>query len=123
MARPNWSAPEDWARIDRIFTRALDLPPERWPAFLDEACGGEAEVRSRVAYLLRLSLALGDFLETPYPEARPEHVVRLTALKTRGPWSVLRTRRRKAVVALAALFLLAAVMAAVMAALRAMSHG
>jgi hypothetical protein len=70
MAKPNWWAPEDWVRIDQIFTRALELPPERWPVFLDHTCGGDAEVRSRVAHLLRLSLALGDFLETPYPEDR-----------------------------------------------------
>jgi len=85
MAKTNWWAPEDWARLDRIFTQALDMPPEHWPAFLDDACGGEAEVRSRVAHLLRVSLALGDFLETPHLEARPEHVVRLTATKVRRP--------------------------------------
>ena len=71
MARPNWPPREDWARIDSIFTQALDLAPKRWPAFLEEACGGDDEVRDRVADLLRRSLALGDFLEAPYREDRP----------------------------------------------------
>jgi hypothetical protein len=72
MARASGPPPKDWGRIDRIFTQALDLAPERWPAFLDEACEGDPEVRSRVADLLRLSLTLDDFLKEPRLEVEGE---------------------------------------------------
>jgi hypothetical protein len=72
MARASGPPPKDWEEIDRIFTQALDLAPERWPAFLDEACEGDPEVRSRVADLLRLSLTLDDFLKEPRLEVEGE---------------------------------------------------
>jgi serine/threonine protein kinase/tetratricopeptide (TPR) repeat protein len=72
MARASGTPPKDWEEIDRIFTQALDLAPERWPAFLDEACEGDPELRSRVADLLRLSLTLDDFLKEPRLEVEGE---------------------------------------------------
>ena len=72
MARANRPPPQDWERIDRIFTQALDLAPGGWPAFLDETCEGDKELRSRVADLLRLSLRVDDFLEEPLLEVEEE---------------------------------------------------
>jgi serine/threonine protein kinase/Flp pilus assembly protein TadD len=48
---------DDQARS--IFLSALEMRPEDWPAFLNEACGGDAEVRARVDQLLQAHEALG----------------------------------------------------------------
>lgn len=46
-------AKEDlWDRADRIFDEALDLPPGERAAFLDRACGGDAELFALVSRLL-----------------------------------------------------------------------
>ena len=47
------SRPENrYARAKEIFFDACDLAPERRGAFLDEACGGDAELRADVESLL-----------------------------------------------------------------------
>jgi len=48
------SLPDDdlWDRADRLFDQALDLPAAERGAFLDRACGGEAELRALVERLL-----------------------------------------------------------------------
>jgi WD40 repeat protein/serine/threonine protein kinase len=51
------TAVEDRART--IFLAALERAPDQLPAFLDEACGGNADVRARVDQLLRAHDALG----------------------------------------------------------------
>jgi serine/threonine protein kinase len=48
---------EDQARS--LFLAALERDPDQWPAFLDEACGGNAAVRARVEALLRAHQAMG----------------------------------------------------------------
>src|SRR5262245_26898717 len=48
---------EDQARS--IFFAALERAPESWPAFLDQACGAKAELRSRVYQLLSAHQAMG----------------------------------------------------------------
>src|SRR3954447_8200985 len=48
---------EDQARS--LFLAAIEREPEQWPAFLAEACGGDAGVRARVEELLRAHQALG----------------------------------------------------------------
>jgi serine/threonine protein kinase/tetratricopeptide (TPR) repeat protein len=40
-----------------IFLVALERPSEQWPAFLDEACGANAELRARVEQLLHAEQA------------------------------------------------------------------
>src|SRR5262245_62598513 len=42
-----------------IFLSALDRAPEQWPAFLDETCGEDAQLRARVDRLLGDHQALG----------------------------------------------------------------
>ena len=48
------SAPE-WERVERALDLALDLPPEDWPAFLDEHCAGDPALRQEVESLLQAS--------------------------------------------------------------------
>src|SRR4051812_16623048 len=48
---------EDKARS--LFLAAIEREPEQWPAFLAEACGGDAGVRARVEKLLRTHQAMG----------------------------------------------------------------
>jgi serine/threonine protein kinase len=48
---------EDQARS--LFLAALECGPDQWPAYLDEACAGNTEVRARVEELLRAHQALG----------------------------------------------------------------
>src|SRR5437899_6482972 len=49
---------------ETIFAAALALPPEQRAACLDQACGGDADLRHRVEVLLN-SHAAGAFLEEP----------------------------------------------------------
>jgi tetratricopeptide (TPR) repeat protein/serine/threonine protein kinase len=48
---------EDQARS--IFLAALDRSPDQWPPFVDEACGGNAELRARLEQLLHAHRASG----------------------------------------------------------------
>jgi tetratricopeptide (TPR) repeat protein len=51
------TALEDQARS--IFLAALERAPDQWPAFMDEACGGNAELRVRVEELLHAHQSMG----------------------------------------------------------------
>ncbi len=52
--------PSDHAKT--IFLRALENhPPEQWEDFLDGACGGDSDLRARVADLLQAHNELGSF--------------------------------------------------------------
>jgi serine/threonine-protein kinase len=50
-------------QIDRIFHSALDLPPERRGAFLDEACANDSDLRSEIESLISSHEQSGDFIE------------------------------------------------------------
>src|SRR5262245_5753788 len=52
-----------WARVETLMHAALARPNEERDAFLDAACGGDAELRQEVASLV--AHASGSFLETP----------------------------------------------------------
>lgn len=45
--------PERWQQVKRVLEDALDLEPSQRPAFLDQACSGDAELRQEVELLLR----------------------------------------------------------------------
>ena len=68
--------PEQWQeRVSELFGRAVRLPVEEQAAFLDEACGDDAELRAEVASLLEHDrLAGADFLRPP--ELGPGETVR-----------------------------------------------
>src|SRR5262249_27338072 len=48
---------EDQARS--LFLAALERAPDQWPAFLDESCGANAELRARVDQLLHPHQGMG----------------------------------------------------------------
>lgn len=53
-------------KANHIFLQALDLrSPQERPAYLDEACGTNAELRAQVESLLSASERAGHFLEEP----------------------------------------------------------
>lgn len=73
--------PDRWQRVKRILDEALDLEPDRRPAFLEAACGGDAallaEVKSLAAaaegewsFVDRPAFAGEDALENPKPRSR-----------------------------------------------------
>jgi serine/threonine protein kinase/tetratricopeptide (TPR) repeat protein len=51
--------------VGAIFDAAQQLPPERRAAYLQEACGGDAQLRQRVEALLQALDAAGTFMEDP----------------------------------------------------------
>ncbi len=52
-------------RLESIFADALALPAEARAAYLDQASGGDAELRRRVGALLQAHAEAGSFLERP----------------------------------------------------------
>jgi serine/threonine protein kinase len=95
-------------QVQELFARALELPAEARPAFLDRACGGEAALRAEVESLLQAHSSAGRFLSSPtgaepgavtseFPSAEGEAATRLAntsplreAAGTRiGPYKLL----------------------------------
>ena len=56
---------ERWRRVEDIFHAALEREPEARQAFLEVACGGDADLRRQVELLLAKGEEAGSFLETP----------------------------------------------------------
>ena len=54
--------------IESIFEAAIEMPPESRPAFLDNACGDDDQLRRRVERLLEAKSQARSFLESPAPE-------------------------------------------------------
>jgi serine/threonine protein kinase len=54
-----------WRQAEEIFHAALERPRESRPAFLDEACGENAELRRQVERLILTDEQAGSFLEKP----------------------------------------------------------
>jgi eukaryotic-like serine/threonine-protein kinase len=54
-----------WRRAEELFHAALERPPEARRTFLDEACGGDAELRRQVEMLVSKDEQAGSFLEKP----------------------------------------------------------
>jgi serine/threonine-protein kinase len=52
-----------WDEADRLFDRALDVPPEDRDRWLEQACAGNAALREQVEALLRADTAAERFLE------------------------------------------------------------
>ena len=55
--------PERWRRLEPILDAALDLPPGKREAYLDEACGGDDELRILAEQWLAECVESEDFLE------------------------------------------------------------
>jgi serine/threonine protein kinase/tetratricopeptide (TPR) repeat protein len=63
-----------WAERERLgdlFERALAVPPERQAVFIEEACGGDAELHAELTSLLASHAAAPNFLERMGEELLP----------------------------------------------------
>jgi hypothetical protein len=108
--------PQRSSRIKEVWEAALEKPEQERPAFLDSACGGDAELRAEVEHLLAEShaarkLGPGDTLahyriESKLGEGgmgRPRRSTIRTSLRfpisarrtepTSSPWSISKARR------------------------------
>src|SRR5262245_57662965 len=64
--------PENRPQVDEVFDEALRRAAGRDRArYLDEACGGDPELRRRVERLLRAGSEAGNFLEAPAQDPSP----------------------------------------------------
>jgi eukaryotic-like serine/threonine-protein kinase len=54
-----------WRRAEELFHAALERPAPERAAFLEQACGGDAELRQKVAELVLRDAQAGSFLEKP----------------------------------------------------------
>ncbi len=58
---------ERWREVEELFESALERRPEERAAFLDQACGPDAELRREIESLLNADAGAADFLE---PDSR-----------------------------------------------------
>src|SRR5262245_5601781 len=57
----------DSKRAREIFVAGIKMAPERWDAYLGEACAGDEDLRRRVRNLLEAHRVAGSFLDAPAP--------------------------------------------------------
>src|SRR4029077_19666197 len=58
--------PADLQKARALFLHAVGkLPPEQWPDYVGEACGGDAELEQQVGHLLQVHREAGSFLDRP----------------------------------------------------------
>src|SRR2546429_6413539 len=63
---------ERWSAVERVYHGALERVAEERSAFLNEACGGDDELRSEVESLLAYEDKAKDFIENPALEVAGE---------------------------------------------------
>src|SRR5215475_7766131 len=66
---------ERWKQIDLLLDAALELPPDKRAAFLDEACAGDEELRKQLDALLASNDEAHSFLEQPALEVAAKQLV------------------------------------------------
>src|SRR5262245_12972947 len=82
----------DTNHVRSVFLAAVENhAPERWPAFLDEACGGDPELRRRVEVLLRAHEKANSLLDAPSPDlaATRDEPIRERPGTIIGPYKLL----------------------------------
>jgi serine/threonine protein kinase len=57
--------PDRWQQVERVYHAALERDPASRPAYIDEACSGDPELRQEVETLLAAHQEGDGFLETP----------------------------------------------------------
>jgi serine/threonine-protein kinase len=85
--------PPEWSRVKEIVGDALERPPEARTAWIEEACGGDVDLRRRVESLLAADARDWDLLDAPAAAvvAVGASQPRLPAPGDRvGPWEILR---------------------------------
>ena len=58
-------AHDRYKRIDALFDALLDLPATEHEAFIDNACGDDADLRAELVELLRAHKRTGGMLDAP----------------------------------------------------------
>ena len=72
MSEPPPSTERDDPKLRQILDAAADLPADRRPAFLEQACAGDGRLRQQVEALLRALDEAGEFLARPTSEGGAE---------------------------------------------------
>jgi eukaryotic-like serine/threonine-protein kinase len=75
-------------QVRAIFLAALERAPDQWPTFLDEASGGNAEMRARVEQLLQSHQAMGS-IHAGASTATVDQPVNESAGTAIGPYKLL----------------------------------
>ena len=57
---------ERWQQVWEVFEKVIELPPEAWPAALDEACGQDEKLRRGVEEMLDADRQADSFLDRPF---------------------------------------------------------
>ena len=73
--RPSSSSPPEPRREEAIFHAALALHPEQRPAYLNQACGEDNQLRRRIELLLQSHAHAGEFLEPDLPAGKDRTMV------------------------------------------------
>ncbi|HSK62970.1 MAG TPA: protein kinase [Pyrinomonadaceae bacterium] len=68
--------PDRWRKIDEIFEAALERTPKDRAAFLDQACGGDPELRREVEKMLAFDQQAEDFIQTDVLNAAAKVITR-----------------------------------------------
>jgi serine/threonine protein kinase len=79
LPNPDQPMANEQQSAEEIFETALDLPDERRPAYVVQACGGSSQLREDVERLLRDYQRMGDFLDDSPVGAKREDVRQLNA--------------------------------------------
>src|SRR5271157_1404732 len=85
--------PERWLQVERIYQEAEGRPRGERASFLDQACGGDADLREEVERMLAGDSAAAGFLETPAVEmaarALAAEAVRISPGSRLGPYEIV----------------------------------
>jgi len=85
--------PERWLQIEEIFQSVLDCAPENRAAFLDSACGGDADLRGEIESLLTSHEESGFTVPAAFEDAikvLEQHTGQLKEGRRIGPYRVVR---------------------------------
>ena len=64
-------SPDQERRLEEIFSAARKLPPQKRAAYLEEACGVDAELRRQADSLLAAHDQAGQFLQSTVAVSAP----------------------------------------------------
>src|ERR1043165_9834752 len=84
--------PERWQQIKAVLEEALERDPHERESFLDEACGGDSELRVEVEALIDSHARSGDFIESPAYEVLADSLTQsaLVPGANIGPYEIIR---------------------------------
>jgi serine/threonine protein kinase/Tol biopolymer transport system component len=83
--------PERWRQIEQLFQSALERAPEHRNAFLDQACGQDADLRERVEHLLGQRTSSAALYDQSLWESAADQMTRtiVTPGTQLGPYKVI----------------------------------